>query len=60
MLSYSKKAQMNMGGIIMGVLGAAIGLWMASRMNAGIGLRIVAAAMTGVICYFMASFILNQ
>jgi len=61
MFIKSKKAQeLSMGGAIMGIVGAGIGFFISKQMQAGIFLSLMSTVVTGVVCYFMASFILNK
>lgn len=55
----SKKGQMEMDelglwvGLILGVIGAIIGLIIAKKMDVGIFMRLLNAAVVGVICFFI-------
>ena len=52
--------ELNVGGVAMGLIGGAIAIWYASLMSMGIIGRIFIGLVTAVVCYVMASSILNQ
>lgn len=56
----NKKAQeISPGGFLMGVIGAIAAFVMAKSMS-GIVMAVIVAIITGIVCYFMASAILNK
>jgi len=52
-----KKGQFEIVPIIMGLAGGLIGLWLAARMEMGIGFKIFTFIVTTVVCYFISYFI---
>lgn len=48
-----KKAQVSPVAAFLAIIGAIAAFWMASRMNAGLVMRIVTGLATAAVCYFI-------
>lgn len=52
--------EINPIGILMGIVGGAFAFWMAGSMGSGTIMRGFTGIATAVVCYFMASYIINK
>lgn len=58
---FNKKSQdVNLGGVLMAIVGFFVAFIMAKAMGAGIVYRIIVSCITSVACYFVASGILRS
>lgn len=59
----NKKAQefdLSMGGVLMGILGAVIGILIVKQMPTNIFMKILSVGVTAIVCYFIAAKILDD
>jgi hypothetical protein len=47
-------------GLLLGLIGAFFGVYMANSMGAGIGMKITVFAVVGIVCFFVSNLILNK
>lgn len=58
----NSKAQMELSpiGVGGGIAGALVGWIIAGRMGNGIIMKVIATALTGIVCYFVSTMIANK
>ena len=62
-MMMNNKAQMdevNLLGIIGGVIGGFIGVFITAKMNGGLFLKFASFAITGIVCYVIASKLVDE